>query len=336
MNMKNLFSDKKGSGKGFAELFNRKGFYIILILAIIVVGATAIIITRTDLKFLNFLANTEDNYEDNYIPGDFENYLIDDDGYIDTDYAIEEGELIGESGTGDANGETGADTSESSGKELEEAKVENTVSGDKLATTQDLAAQDTKNKTEKENTKTENSTDAVTVALEETTAAGELKVAESSTFIDEEEIIQVSVPVTTEEKPDFIMPVYGNIISDFAMDKLAYSKTLEDWRVHSGIDIAAARGTAVKAVADGVVCDSYYDPKMGNTIVIDHGNGFKTVYSNLASLDIVLPNEIVHQGDTVGAVGDTALFEVAQEPHLHFEVIKDDKVVNPKLYLPDY
>jgi len=49
-----------------------------------------------------------------------------------------------------------------------------------------------------------------------------------------------------------------------------------------------------------------------------------------------LPNEIVHQGDTVGAVGDTALFEVAQEPHLHFEVIKDDKVVNPKLYLPDY
>ena len=58
------------------------------------------------------------------------------------------------------------------------------------------------------------------------------------------------------------------------------------------------------------------DPKLGNTIIIDHENGFKTVYSNLASLDMVLPNQIVAQGESIGSVGDTATFEIALEPHL--------------------
>jgi murein DD-endopeptidase MepM/ murein hydrolase activator NlpD len=138
------------------------------------------------------------------------------------------------------------------------------------------------------------------------------------------------------DKPDFIMPVYGNIIYDFAMDKLVYSKTLEDWRTHRGIDIAASRGTVVKASAGGIVCEVKNDPRLGNTIVIDHENGFKTVYANLASLDMVLPNQIVAQGEGIGPVGDTAIFEIALEPHLHFEVLENDKPVDPKLYLPDY
>jgi len=103
-----------------------------------------------------------------------------------------------------------------------------------------------------------------------------------------------------------------------------------------GIDIAASRGTAVKAVADGVVIDVYEDPRLGFTVVIDHENGLKTVYSNLASGDMVVPNQIVTQGESIGSVGNTASFEIALEPHLHFEVLKDDQIVDPKLYLPSY
>ncbi|HHV96763.1 MAG TPA: M23 family metallopeptidase [Clostridiaceae bacterium] len=138
------------------------------------------------------------------------------------------------------------------------------------------------------------------------------------------------------EEVDFIMPVYGSIIYDYSMDKLAYSVTLNDWRTHNGLDIAVARGTPVKAVADGVVIGVYEDPKMGFTVIIDHENGLKTVYSNLASGDIVVPNQIVTQGETIGSVGNTALYEIALEPHLHFEVLKDDEHVDPKLYLPSY
>ena len=132
------------------------------------------------------------------------------------------------------------------------------------------------------------------------------------------------------------MPVYGSIIYDFSMEQLAYSKTLEDWRTHSGIDISAARGTAVKAVANGVVSQALEDPKLGFTVIVDHENGYKTVYSNLASGDLVVPNQIVAQGESIGSVGDTASYEIALEPHLHFEVMKDDKITDPKLYLPDY
>ncbi|NLC69227.1 MAG: M23 family metallopeptidase [Clostridiaceae bacterium] len=152
---------------------------------------------------------------------------------------------------------------------------------------------------------------------------------------DEENNSRVSLD-DEASKPDFIMPVYGNIIHDYAMDKLVYSKTLEDWRTHGGIDIAASRGTAVKAVAGGVVYEIRSDPRLGYTIVIDHENGFKTVYANLASPDMVLPNQIVEQGDSIGSVGDTAVFEIALEPHLHFEVLKNDELVDPKLYLPEY
>ena len=60
------------------------------------------------------------------------------------------------------------------------------------------------------------------------------------------------------------------------------------------------------------------------------------MYANLASPDMVLPNQIVEQGDSIGSVGDTAVFEIALEPHLHFEVLKNDELVDPKLYLPEY
>ncbi|HHV59644.1 MAG TPA: M23 family metallopeptidase [Clostridiaceae bacterium] len=138
-----------------------------------------------------------------------------------------------------------------------------------------------------------------------------------------------------ESVPAFAMPVYGTVLTSFAMDKLVYSKTLEEWRTHSGVDIAASRGTAVKAVADGVVSDIKNDPRYGVTIIIDHENGWKTLYANLASGDVVLPNQKVGKGDIIGSVGSTAAFESMDPSHLHFEVLKDNEPVDPAAYLPD-
>lgn len=132
----------------------------------------------------------------------------------------------------------------------------------------------------------------------------------------------------------FTWPVNGTVISDYAVDVLAYDVTMEDWRTHSGIDIAAAVGTQVMATASGTVSAVYEDDLMGTTVVIEHGNGLVSVYSNLTSVPTVKAGASVSTGTVIGAVGRTAFAESRQEPHLHFSILKSDVAVDPMEYLP--
>lgn len=134
--------------------------------------------------------------------------------------------------------------------------------------------------------------------------------------------------------PGYTMPVSGEILWDFSDDVLVYSETMNDYRLHSGVDIAANLGTPVKALTDGIVLEIYEDPLMGQTVILDHGNDTQSTYQNLSPQ---LPEEIkvgavVKEGQVVGGVGETALIECAQEPHLHFSVTVDGKSVNPMNY----
>ena len=136
------------------------------------------------------------------------------------------------------------------------------------------------------------------------------------------------------KKQSFRMPVSGSISLEYSKDKLIYSKTLEEWRAHTGVDIASDRGTPVEAVADGVVVDVANDQYMGISVVIDHGNDIKSVYRNLASDETVSVNQKVKQGEIIGSIGNTAMDESSEQPHLHFEVLKKDVSVDPMAYLP--
>lgn len=135
-------------------------------------------------------------------------------------------------------------------------------------------------------------------------------------------------------KQNLMMPVFGPISFEFAEKRLVYSKTLEEWRTHSGVDIGADKGTLVKAAADGIVCDIKNDPRFGATVIIDHGSGYKTVYSNLTAIDMVAVNQKVKQGENIGSVGNTAIFESAEQAHLHFEVLANGEPVDPAKLLP--
>ncbi len=131
------------------------------------------------------------------------------------------------------------------------------------------------------------------------------------------------------------MPAMGRVTTAFAMDTLVYSKTLEQWNCHSGIDIAADIGTPVKAVMDGTVVEvTNNDPKLGVVIVIDHGCGVKTLYGNLNSDKLVKEGNQVKKGQVISAIGKTAPYEIEDPPHLHFEVLKDGKNIDPQQYLP--
>lgn len=133
--------------------------------------------------------------------------------------------------------------------------------------------------------------------------------------------------------PEFAMPVEGEILREFAKDSLVYSATLDEWITHNGIDIAADKTTVVKASESGTVKSIKNDPRYGLTIVIEHVNGFSSVYSNLLTAEFVEEGETVEKGQTIGTVGNTATFEIADESHLHFEILKDNEYVDPELYV---
>lgn len=137
------------------------------------------------------------------------------------------------------------------------------------------------------------------------------------------------------EKNEFIpqYPVGGEIIKEFSEGKLIYSETLKDYRVHNGVDIKAEMLEKVTASEDGVVEQVKNDALMGITVIIDHQNGVKTVYSNLSSTDMVKEGDTVKKGQVINGVGDTSLIETGQETHIHFEIIVDGMYVNPRDYI---
>ena len=149
----------------------------------------------------------------------------------------------------------------------------------------------------------------------------------------EEQSVETSVEPVQIKNPEFIMPVEGEIIRSFAKDTLIYSETLQEWITHLGIDIKAPRTTVVRAAEEGEVVAIKNDPRYGLTVVIEHTNGFKTVYSNLLTSEFVKEKDKVEKGQTIGTVGNSASFEIVDEPHLHFEILKDDQNVDPALYI---
>ncbi len=135
------------------------------------------------------------------------------------------------------------------------------------------------------------------------------------------------------DNDNFIMPIEGKITKPFSMDGLIYSETLQEWTTHRGIDIEAEKTTVVKAVKSGTVKSIKQDPRYGLSITIEHKDGFTSVYSSLLSTEFVEEGEEVKQGDSIGTVGNSAVFESSDGSHLHFELMKNGEYVNPEIYI---
>lgn len=174
-----------------------------------------------------------------------------------------------------------------------------------------------------------------------------IKVAENKTT---KQTVAATKRTTKKSKSSSIkleMPVPGETTKKYDNEELQESKTMQQWETHEGIDIACDMGTEVKAAQAGKVVDVYKDETVlqdlktgfGVTIVIDHGDGIRTVYCNLADEVKVKKGDTVKQGEVIGTVGDTAVREASsiEGSHLHFAVLKksgkDYITVNPKDYL---
>jgi murein DD-endopeptidase MepM/ murein hydrolase activator NlpD len=136
---------------------------------------------------------------------------------------------------------------------------------------------------------------------------------------------------TEVQKLVFSKPVNGEILKIYSIDKVIYSKTLELWKTHDGIDIKVSIGSNVKSIEKGNVEKVYDDSFYGTTVIIDHGQGYKSIYSNLSENVFVKNGQSVIKGKTIGTVGNTSIGEIKDDPHLHFELMKDNNIVDPSI-----
>jgi murein DD-endopeptidase MepM/ murein hydrolase activator NlpD len=167
-----------------------------------------------------------------------------------------------------------------------------------------------------------------TVGMAETAETAEpVETVPSITAMTDAEVGQIAAEVV-------IRPLSGATQKAYSMDALVYSATMADWRVHNGIDIAAVDGSTVLAAKGGTVSAVYVDDFYGTVVELTHTDGWKTVYANLTETALVSVGDTVEAGDVLGAVGDTAIAECADEPHLHFEVWHDGAPQDPETFLP--
>ncbi len=124
----------------------------------------------------------------------------------------------------------------------------------------------------------------------------------------------------------FKYPVSNTITQKFSGETPVFSKTLQDWRVHTGLDLSAKQEDPVKSAADGTVKDVYADDSLGNTIVITHGT-VEAYYSGLGQTS-VKKGDKVKQGQQIGTIGIVPC-ESQDPPHLHLAMKKNGKFIDP-------
>lgn len=161
-------------------------------------------------------------------------------------------------------------------------------------------------------------------------AAADAKVEDSARTAEKE---QTDGEAEKEEPFEFAAPLNGKIMVPFSGDSLIFSETMQDFRKHGGVDIKSAILEKVRAAEAGVIKEVKTDRSLGITVVIDHENGFESVYANLSTAEMVRAGDRVEKGVIISGVGDTAPTETGEEAHLHFELLKDGKAVNPEDYI---
>ncbi len=150
---------------------------------------------------------------------------------------------------------------------------------------------------------------------------------------DREEVPTVKDDVV----PQLASPVSGKLSKAHSVDVQVFSQTMQDWRVHLGIDILTEANAPVLAAAEGSVKKVWEDPMMGWCVAITHTGDCMTVYKNLSGelAEGISDGAKVQKGQLLGYVGDTAMMEIAEEPHLHMEMTVAGIQVDPMEYFSE-
>ena len=138
-------------------------------------------------------------------------------------------------------------------------------------------------------------------------------------------------PTSGEGETEFLCPLSGVVSRKHDTETLVFSNTMGDWRIHTGVDITTSLGATVSCVADGTVKEVFDDAMMGKCVSVSHADGVVSIYRNLGDelADGIAAGASIAAGDAIGTVGESALCELADEPHLHFEMTVNGAPVDP-------
>lgn len=147
-----------------------------------------------------------------------------------------------------------------------------------------------------------------------------------------------SEPTIKDTVPELALPVSAGVLTKrHSVDTQVFSPTLNEYRVHLGVDISTEASAPVLAVADGKVAQVWEDPMMGWCLAIEHAGDSVSVYKNLAAdfAEGISTGVEIKAGQLLGHVGDTAMIEIAEEPHLHLELTVGGIQVDPLDYFSE-
>lgn len=142
-----------------------------------------------------------------------------------------------------------------------------------------------------------------------------------------EQTEEASTAVSVVASQTFIRPHDGEIICPYSPDVPLYSETMNDWRTHSGIDIAVKEGAEAVSVGKGTVSKVIVDSSYGYTVEVNYGS-FTARYCGLKQGECAVIGQSLEKGDSVGVI-DSVPCEANAGPHLHFEIVKDGMEVDP-------
>ncbi|WP_058486008.1 M23 family metallopeptidase [Defluviitalea phaphyphila] len=277
----------------FWTYLNKKGYYVILLLCILTVIGTTTFITNHNMHILNKI--NEQNSID--LDEEFGDYDLENVGTINAyqnDLDITTEDIEGAGSVIAENSDTNQSPENNEDKSIETKKEE--IEQDIIVVSSNKNNEDTER--EKQET--------------------------------EEEAKEVEETFSFNENTAIIWPISGQIVMDYSSDKLIFDKTLEQYRVHPAICIKPSEDTNVKAVARGKVEMIKNDPETGITVILNHGDGWRTIYGQLQKNVSVKQNDIVEQGQIIGEIGSPTKYSILLGEHVYFQVTKDNKPVNPK------
>ena len=127
-------------------------------------------------------------------------------------------------------------------------------------------------------------------------------------------------------------PVDGDVLLNYSMDKSIYFSTLNQYKYHPAVVIAAELGSEVRSAARGKVSQIRNDEETGTTLTMELGNGYEAIYGQLADLTVE-EGDTIEAGTLIGYVGEPTKYYTLEGSNLYFQLLKDDDPVNPMDFL---
>lgn len=139
---------------------------------------------------------------------------------------------------------------------------------------------------------------------------------------------QEDTPLAFSDVTTLALPVVGDVLMDYSMDKAVYHTTMQQYHYNPALIVAASEGQTITAAADGIVTDVYYDSQTGNTIRFDLGSGYALTYGQLTDISLA-SGDRVSAGDVVGKVAKPTIYYTEEGTNIYYKLTKDGVPIDP-------